>query len=158
MDGSGRNADYREDPNRAVYLLGEINPGLVEKLTPQINVLRLSSATPITAYIDSQGGDVWAAENIRSLLQAPNPDGAKCRLITVVTGSAASVAADFLALGDYAIAYSHSYIMVSLCRILQSADYWFAPEEAYWLGLVDEVPGSDLPSQRQFVEGQTHTG
>lgn len=47
------------------------------------------------------------------------------------------------------------YFMVSLCRLLQSADYWFTPEEAYWLGLVDEVPGSDLPNQRQFVEGQT---
>jgi hypothetical protein len=31
MDGSGHSTDYREDPNRAVYLLGEINQGLVEK-------------------------------------------------------------------------------------------------------------------------------
>lgn len=46
------------------------------------------------------------------------------------------------------------YFMVSLCRLLQSADYWFDPEEAYWLGLVDEVPGSNLPNQREFVEGQ----
>jgi len=84
---------------------------LVEKLTPRINELRLSSIDPITVYMDSQGGDVWAAENVRSLLQTPNPDGVKCRLITVVTGYAASAAADFLALGDYAIAYPHSYII-----------------------------------------------
>lgn len=111
MAGGGPSKEHRENPSRAVYLLGEINQTLVEKLTPTINQLRLSSTDPITAYVDSQGGDVWAAENIRSLLQAPNPDGAKCRLITAVTGYAASAAADFFALGDYAIAYPHSYIV-----------------------------------------------
>lgn len=49
------------------------------------------------------------------------------------------------------------YFMVSLCRLLQNADYTFEPDEAYWLGLVDEVPGSALPNQRLFVEGQTPT-
>jgi ATP-dependent protease ClpP protease subunit len=111
MPGSGPSKEHRENPKRAVYLLGDINQALIEKLTPTINELRLSSSDPITAYVDSQGGDVWAAENIRSLLQAPNPDGVRCRLITVATGNAASAAADFLALGDYAIAYSHSYII-----------------------------------------------
>jgi hypothetical protein len=46
------------------------------------------------------------------------------------------------------------YFMVSLCRRLQSADYDLSPEEAYWLGLVDEVPGSDLPNLRVFVENK----
>ncbi len=111
MPGSGPSKEHRENPNRAVYLLGDINQGLVEKLTPRINELRLVCTDPITAYVDSQGGDVSAAENIRSLVHAPNPDGVKCRLITVVTGYAASAAADFLALGDYAIAYPHSSVI-----------------------------------------------
>jgi hypothetical protein len=44
------------------------------------------------------------------------------------------------------------YFMVSLCRLLQEADYSLSPAEAYWMGLVDEVPGSGLPSERQIVE------
>src|SRR5204863_8622933 len=38
------------------------------------------------------------------------------------------------------------YLIVSICRFLQTDDYNLTPEEAYWLGLVDEVPGSDLPN------------
>jgi len=58
MAGGGPSKDYRENPARSVYLLGDINQALVEKLTPRINELRLSSTDPITAYVDSQGGDV----------------------------------------------------------------------------------------------------
>jgi ATP-dependent protease ClpP protease subunit len=105
------NPDYRENPERAVYLTGDINQELVDKLTPQIISLRQKCTTPITAYIDSRGGDIFSAEGIRNLLQTPNQDGEKCRLITVVTGTAASAAADFLTLGDYAIAYPHTQIM-----------------------------------------------
>src|SRR5438552_3684638 len=101
MPAESPSKDYQENALRAVYLLGEINQQLVEKLTPQIVQLRQASGDPITAYVDSQGGDVGAAESIRNLVQAPTQDGKKRRLITVVTGSAASAAADFLALGDY---------------------------------------------------------
>jgi hypothetical protein len=111
MPAETPNNDYRENPRRAVYVLGALNQQLVEKLTPQVMQLRQGSSDPITAYIDSQGGDVSAAENLRGLLQAPNQDGKKCRLITVATGSAASAAADFLALGDYAIAYPQASII-----------------------------------------------
>lgn len=45
------------------------------------------------------------------------------------------------------------YFVVSLCRLLQIADHLFAAKEAYWLGLVDEVPGSNLPNERQLFEG-----
>jgi ATP-dependent protease ClpP protease subunit len=44
------------------------------------------------------------------------------------------------------------YFTVSLCRILQSADFELGPEDAYWLGLVDEVPGSGLPNLREMLE------
>ena len=105
------NSDYRENPERAIYLTGKIDQALVDRLTPKINELRLSSDQPITAYIDSSGGSVQHAEFIRRLVTAPNPDDRCCRLITVVTGTAASAEADFLALGNYAIAYSHTEIL-----------------------------------------------
>lgn len=92
------NSDYRENPERAIYLTGKIDQALVDRLTPKINELRLSSDQPITAYIDSSGGSVQHAEFIRRLVTAPNPDDRCCRLITVVTGTAASAEADFLSI------------------------------------------------------------
>ncbi|MDR5730335.1 MAG: ATP-dependent Clp protease proteolytic subunit [Terriglobia bacterium] len=45
------------------------------------------------------------------------------------------------------------FFFVSICRLLQKDDYWMSAEEAYWLGLIDEVIGrTDLPSLRFFVE------
>jgi ATP-dependent protease ClpP protease subunit len=44
------------------------------------------------------------------------------------------------------------YLMISICRILQSDDFTLNAAEAYWLGLVDEVQGSDLPNLRELVE------
>lgn len=103
--------NYRENFARSIYITGRINQDLVDRLTPEINRLRLSSDDPITAYIDSRGGEIWKAETIRRLITAYNPDGTCCRLITVVTGTAASAAADFLALGDYAIAHDHTDVI-----------------------------------------------
>jgi len=48
---------------------------------------------------------------LRGLLTAPTPEGESCRLVTVVTGLAASAAADLLALGEYAIAFSYADIV-----------------------------------------------
>jgi hypothetical protein len=39
-----------------------------------------------------------------------------------------------------------------LCRLLQTKDYQLTPEEAYWLGVVDEVTGSGLQSDREMIE------
>jgi hypothetical protein len=44
------------------------------------------------------------------------------------------------------------YFVVSLCRLLQTKDYQLTPEEAYWLGVVDEVTGSGLQSDREMIE------
>ena len=44
------------------------------------------------------------------------------------------------------------YFVVSLCRLLQTKDYQITPEEAYWLGVVDEVTGSGLQSDREMIE------
>jgi hypothetical protein len=102
--------DYRENTQRAVYVTGRISQELVDRLTPDINRLRLDSADPITAYVDSLGGSIQLAELLRNLIKAPHPDGGNCRLITVATGTAGSAAADLLALGDYSIAYPHTQI------------------------------------------------
>ncbi|MCX7722941.1 MAG: ATP-dependent Clp protease proteolytic subunit [Verrucomicrobiae bacterium] len=84
---------------------------------PEIVRLRAESDEPITAYIDSRGGSVFAAERLYALLKAPNPDGVACRLITVVTTHAASAAADLLSLGDYAIAYPQATILCHGARL-----------------------------------------
>jgi len=44
------------------------------------------------------------------------------------------------------------YFVVSLCRLLQTKDYQLRREEAYWLGVVDEVTGSGLQSDREMIE------
>lgn len=42
-------------------------------------------------------------------------------------------------------------LVVSLSRCLQAGEHTINPIDAYWLGLADEVIGSDLPSLREFV-------
>lgn len=44
------------------------------------------------------------------------------------------------------------YLVVSLCRSLQEGENTLTPEDAYWLGLVDEVIGTNLPCYRTMVE------
>jgi ATP-dependent protease ClpP protease subunit len=108
---SGPSKDFRENPHRAVYILGGIDLQQVHRVTPDIFRLRGESSDPITVYIDSFGGETFFAENIRSLLYAQNQDSQACRIITIVTNVAASAAADLLALGDYAIAYRNSFVL-----------------------------------------------
>jgi ATP-dependent protease ClpP protease subunit len=45
-----------------------------------------------------------------------------------------------------------TYFAFYLCRILQEAENRLTATDAYWLGIVDEVMGSGLPSLRQLVE------
>jgi len=44
------------------------------------------------------------------------------------------------------------YFAVSLARLLQEEDYEFGALDAYWLGLVDEVVGQNLPCLRLMIE------
>lgn len=44
------------------------------------------------------------------------------------------------------------YFVLSLCRLLYEGENPIGVEEAYWLGLIDEVAGSDLPSIRRLIE------
>lgn len=102
---------YKENPDRCVYVSGIINDALVTSLVPKINELRVRSNEPITIYIDSPGGDIYAADVIRNLAIAADPNGSTRDLVTVAVGTAASAAADLLAQGDHAIAYDHTLIV-----------------------------------------------
>lgn len=45
------------------------------------------------------------------------------------------------------------FFFVSVCRCLQEDDFYLTAQEAYWLGLIDEIIGcNDLPSPRILVE------
>jgi len=44
------------------------------------------------------------------------------------------------------------FLFVFFCRQLQTGDFPMTATEAYWLGLIDEVIGLDLPSPRVLVE------
>jgi ATP-dependent protease ClpP protease subunit len=107
----GKHANYRENPNRAVYVVGEINEELVQKLTPQITSLRLASPEPITVYIDSRGGSIRSALHLQNLLRTPSQDRQTHWIICVATTQAKSAAAILLAAGDYAISYPGAEIM-----------------------------------------------
>jgi ATP-dependent protease ClpP protease subunit len=111
IDLQMQDKDYRENFARSIFLSGKITQQTAYELSPRIKELRAASADPITLYIDSPGGSAAIAEGIRFLIKAPDQDGRRCRLITVVTGTAASAAADLLALGDYAIAEPQADIL-----------------------------------------------
>ncbi len=103
--------DYRANPKRAIYLSGLIDFSTVERLTPRILEFFSESREPITIYVDSVGGIVYYAEALRSLLKSSDQDvSPSCRIITCATTFAASAAADFLTLGDYAMAYPNATI------------------------------------------------
>lgn len=105
------NPDYRPNAGRAVFVQGEINRQLVQKLTPEIMRLQQESRDPITVYIDSEGGRIAYAEALLKLLEASDQDNStSCRIITVGTGIAASAAADLLCSGGYAIAHAECTI------------------------------------------------
>ena len=101
---------YRENPDRSIFIDAVINQDLVRALTPTILRLKKASSEPITVYIDSVGGNTRQADTLQNLLRAENADEETCEIITVVTGIAASAAADFLASGNYAIGYPNSIV------------------------------------------------
>lgn len=107
-----RSPDFRPDPGRGVFLSEKISQSTLDRLTPTLLRFQMEGRGPITLFIDSPGGNVASARTLRRLLRASDQDGNDpCRLITVVTGTAASAAADLLMAGSYAIAYPHALIL-----------------------------------------------
>lgn len=105
------NPDFRPNPHRAIFVHGQINRELVQRLTPEIIRLQHQSREPITVYIDSEGGQIFYADSLSTLLTASDQDHSQqCRIITVVTGLAASAGADLLCSGGYALAHEGSTV------------------------------------------------
>ena len=98
-------ADFTPNPDRVIWINGEINKALENRLRPEILELTARSREPITVFIDSHGGSPSVGQRLLSLLRSSNQDGVPaCRVITVAVSKACSAAADLLSAGDFAIA------------------------------------------------------
>jgi ATP-dependent protease ClpP protease subunit len=117
-DGEGSADDFDPDPARCVWITGEINQSLEDRVRPRILGLISNSRAPITLCIDSHGGTPAVAHRILGLLRATaQGDAAPCRLIAIAGAKALSVAADLLCAADFAIAQPHSRLLFHGTRI-----------------------------------------
>jgi ATP-dependent protease ClpP protease subunit len=96
--------DFRINPERAVYIVGEFDEDLLKAVIPRITELRFGSDEPISLVINSRGGSTDCLDSIKAALCVHGPDNTQSRVITFVVGYAASAGATLLTLGDYAIA------------------------------------------------------
>ncbi|MGH9599972.1 MAG: ATP-dependent Clp protease proteolytic subunit [Terracidiphilus sp.] len=113
-----RDPKYRSNHDRSITISGVIDDALVSRLIPEIVRLQSTSRDPITAYIDSPGGDTDCARLLLDALRASDQDRAEpCRLITVALGQASSAASDILMAGDYALAFPYAKILCHGTRI-----------------------------------------
>jgi ATP-dependent protease ClpP protease subunit len=108
---SSKPLPYALNWHRAVYIDGRIDDELVKRLTPEILRLKQDSDEPITIAIDSFGGQIPSLDALVGILKAPDQDGRRCQIYTVVTHRAYSAAANLLALGDYSVAFPHAQIL-----------------------------------------------
>jgi hypothetical protein len=116
MNGSGNtlseDSDYAPNPNRAIWVEGQLNEALLERLRPEIFELVAQNRNPITVFINSPGGLHGVPEGILSLLRRTTEDDARAsRIITVAAPKAGSAAAELLSAGDFAIARPHSALL-----------------------------------------------
>jgi len=105
----------RPNPERAIEVFGDFNDELASKLFPQIAELRKTNE-PISVFINSLGGNVHVLKFVDGHLKTRSLDEGWNRIITIASGNAASAAASLLALGNYAYAYPHSYILFHSVR------------------------------------------
>jgi ATP-dependent protease ClpP protease subunit len=111
-------ADFTPNPDRAIWIDGEINKALENRLRPKILELTSRSREPITVFIDSEGGSPAVGKRILDLLRSTNQGGVSpCRIITVAVSKAQSTAADILSAGDFAIADPRSKLLYHGTRI-----------------------------------------
>lgn len=113
--------DYRIDPERTVYIIGDFNEDLLRSVLPRIAELRFDNDKPVSIVINSDGGETDCLDAIKSALCVQGPDGSQSRVVTFVAGHAASAGAMLLALGDYAIAAPASWIHFHGIRTITDA-------------------------------------
>jgi ATP-dependent protease ClpP protease subunit len=102
--------NYRVNPARTIYVVGDFNDDLLQTAIPRIAELRFENKDPISVVINSQGGDAICLEALIAALSVTDPDGNESRVITSVAGNAASAGAILLTSADYAIATVSSVI------------------------------------------------
>ena len=105
-------ADVTPNPARAIWIEGQLNEALLERLRPEILELTAGSRDPITVFINSRGGYIEVVEGILSLLRRTTQDDARAsRIVTVAAPKAYSAAACLLSAGDFAIAGPESTLL-----------------------------------------------
>jgi ATP-dependent protease ClpP protease subunit len=102
--------NYRINPARAIYILGEFADELLKRTVPAIIELRFENREPISVVINSHGGDATCLEAMAAALKSPDADGNIHRIVASVVGVAASAGAILLTLGDYSVATPTSVI------------------------------------------------
>jgi ATP-dependent protease ClpP protease subunit len=130
-----------------------MNTSLVRSVTPQILALQQQSREPITVYIDSPGGNPQAAIDLVRLIRSPSQDDkTQIRIITVAVTEAYSAAADLLAFGDYALAYSHTKILFHGGRISAVTELTAERSSAWanFLRITNESSALDLAREVQL--------
>jgi ATP-dependent protease ClpP protease subunit len=166
------NKSFRPDPKRAIYIHGIITPELIYSLTPRIVSLQIASRDPITAYIDSPGGEISSAQALWRLLTSSSMDYLPaCQIITVATTRAASAAADLLSSGDYAIVHPHTTVLYHGSRMYREVPLTLEHASAlsyllrltndtYAMGLVRRIESRlmmrFLFSKNEFAEVRKH--
>jgi ATP-dependent protease ClpP protease subunit len=105
-------ADYTPNRDRAIWIEGQLNDAMLERLRPQILVLTSQSRKPITVFVDSKGGSCEVGEGILRLLRRTTAEDTRVsRIITIAAPKAHSAAANLLSAGDFAIAYPGSTLV-----------------------------------------------
>jgi ATP-dependent protease ClpP protease subunit len=104
-------ADFTPNPDRAIWIDGEINKALEDRLRPRTLELTSHSREPISIFIDSDGGSPAVGDRIMSLLRSAEDGAPASRIITVALSKAQSTAADLLSAGDFAIATPGSTLL-----------------------------------------------
>ena len=95
--------DLVPDYSRGVFLQGQIHQQLIDQVTPKVIELQFTQpGSPISVFIDSPGGDPNLSMRLLKLIRAPKPGGTGShRVVSCITGLAASAAADFAIQSDY---------------------------------------------------------
>jgi ATP-dependent protease ClpP protease subunit len=105
-------ADFTPNPNRAIWVQGQLNEALLDRLRPRILELTEESRSPISLFINSSGGQPEVCAEILSLLTRTSQDDERVpRIITIAAPNVGSGAANLLSAGDFAIASPDSTLL-----------------------------------------------
>ncbi len=117
--------EFTPNPDRAVWVEGQLNEALLDRLRPGILELTAQNRDPITVFINSSGGSLEVSEGILSLLRRTTQDDSRAsRIITVAAPKAKSAAANLLSAGDFAIAYPECMLLCGKFSMVRTRRTW----------------------------------